>query len=138
MLQISIEARLRTRIDFLEEENRQLRERLAALTGSDCSASARVAFGFTESEALIFQMLMRCGVAPYTQLIDTVYLDRYGAPRDPEWALRAHVKRMRRRLNPHNVKVGTIYGVGFYMDDKTRAKCKSIIDTARPHNPDLT
>lgn len=131
MLQVSAESRLRARedrIDELREENRQLRERIAELTGANDAWAARKAFGLTDTEARVLMLIVRCGQAEYRHLEDSIWGEDDGCESDnPGGCIRSHVKRLRRKIRPHGVDIGTIYGFGFAMDEATRAKVRKIL-----------
>lgn len=123
--------RLHERIEELEEETRQLRAVIASLTGQDEAADARSVFGFTAAEASIFMMLTHCGRASYRQLEDAVYSNcRLEHILDPEWAIRSHVKRMRRKIRAFGVEVGTVYQFGYSMSEEMRHRARALIKQA--------
>lgn len=64
---------LRDRIEYLEEENRQLRQRLTAKDGEDFCLRAHRAFGLTKAEGRILAVLVRCGLAETSALYDALY-----------------------------------------------------------------
>jgi hypothetical protein len=123
--------RLRDRIELLQEENRQLRDRIARLTGRDDAAKSRLAFGLTDGEALIFCTILHCGLASYSTLIDVLWHDRdEDLPEEVECAVRSHVKRLRRRLRPYGVNIGTVYSIGVSMDEAMRARSRRIMEAS--------
>lgn len=119
---------LRTKYEMLEEENRQLRDRIAKLTGQDQRAAVRHVFGFTETEAGIFVTLLTCGVCEYDTLKSAAYSDHaLMTMENPEWALRAHMKRIRRQTRPFGIDFITLYGRGFEMSDGARERARSLL-----------
>lgn len=124
MLARSDEHRLRIRVEELEEENRQLRERLARATGRPMADRAREVFGLTLSEAVILVFLTRCGRASYTQLEDAIYAEtQIEAMDNTRGALRSHAKRLRRKIRPY-VDFTTVYSFGFEMSEEARVACR--------------
>lgn len=116
------------RIETLEEENRQLRAQIAALQGRDMLGKVRRAFGFTEAEGIIVCVLMRNRFATYETLQDAVYSDgRLCEMDDPSAALRAHMKRIRRKTRPHGVDFKTVYSMGFEMSEASFASARETV-----------
>ncbi len=110
----------RIRLECLEEENRQLRERIAELEGTNLIRQARLTFGMSATEALIFCLMYQGRVLDYGRLIEAVY-DVDDDQEDVNGAIRTHIKRLRRRIRPHGVDFKTIYGFGYEMDAKSHA-----------------
>lgn len=134
MLQVSAESRrprpsrLEDRIDELEEENRQLRERIAELTGINDTWAARQAFGLTDTEARVLLLIVRCGQAEYRHLEASIWDDLDGCASDnPPGCIRSHVKRMRKKIRPHGIDVETIYSFGYAISESSRARCRALI-----------
>ncbi|ESY89044.1 hypothetical protein X739_00685 [Mesorhizobium sp. LNHC220B00] len=129
--EVFTDRRARDRIEILEEENRQLKATIAKLTGRDDARLARKAFDLTEAEACIFMMLVTCGEAQYGQLQASIYTDRHlVALLDPDWAIRSHMKRIRRKTRPHGIDFGTVYGFGYAMSETCRTKARGILARA--------
>jgi DNA-binding response OmpR family regulator len=127
----STERELRDRIEVLEEQNRQLRTRLRALTGAGASLVYRRAFGLTASEATILGMLIRCGEATYNTLFEAVYADDdFCGLENPNCAVRTHIKRLRRKIRPHGIEFETVYGFGFAMSEEARAAARRKLEAA--------
>ena len=112
-------SRYSDRLEILEEENRQLRERIAKLEGRDEIEHARRVFGLTHSEAAMFVLLLRFGSAPYETMADAVYHGQ-DEPSDIDWALRTHMKRMRKKTRPLGIDFETVYSMGYRMSDEAR------------------
>lgn len=122
---------LRDRIEILEEENRQLKATIAKLTGVDIAEAARLALDLTEAEALIFGLLVHCGVATYGQIQSAIYdLDKLDTINDVGEAIRSHIKRIRKKLRPVGLNFSTIYSFGFEMDETCRAKARLVLARA--------
>lgn len=125
----SPEAKLRDRIEILEEENQQLRDKIAHITGKNDAWAARRAFGLTEAESFIFMMLVRCGQAEYRQLQESIYSDgRLEEIMDTDNAIRAHLKRIRRKTRKFGIDFETVYSFGYRMTEKARATARAILD----------
>ncbi|TPL40666.1 helix-turn-helix domain-containing protein [Mesorhizobium sp. B2-4-6] len=121
----------RDRIETLQEENRQLKATIARLTGRNDAKMARKVFGLTEAEASIVMMLVSCGEAEYGQLQASIYTDRDLVELlDPDWAIRSHMKRIRRKTRPHGIDFQTVYGMGYRMSEACRAKARAAIARA--------
>lgn len=131
-MNITIDHRaLRDRIEYLEEENRQLRERLASKDGDDFCTRAHRAFGLTKAEGRILAVLVRCGLAETSALYDALYgFNELDEPEKPNEAVRSHMKRMRRKLRPAGVEIETHYGFGFALGDEGRAAVRRAVEAA--------
>jgi DNA-binding response OmpR family regulator len=114
-------------LDEIEEENHQLRSRIAELTGQhekDRSACVRV-FRLTPAETTLFLMLVHRGTATHDHLKSSLFEgDKLGQLNDADEAVRSHAKRLRRKIRPHGLEFSTVYGFGFEMDDATRKRAK--------------
>lgn len=117
----------RVRIEILEEENRQLREKIAELTGRDIALVARCRLGLTQTEATIFAILVRCGMATHEQLRELIYEASEFDLLRPHEAVRSHMKRMRRRLRPIGLDVKTVYSMGYEMTEDMRCRAKKMV-----------
>jgi len=116
------------RMDVLEEENRQLKAMVAKLTGVDIASAARLSFDLTEAEALIFGLLVHCGVATYGQIQSAIYdIDKLDTINDVGEAIRSHIKRIRKKLRPLGLTFSTIYSFGFEMSDATRSRARAML-----------
>lgn len=128
MLHRNADARLRVDLDTLQEENIQLRERLDDLTGRSLATRARLLLGATKKESIILGLLVRCGFAAYSTLYDAIWdnLDE-DQPERPDLRTHSHVKRLRRRLRPHGIDLRAVYGEGYAMDERDRARCRQLL-----------
>jgi hypothetical protein len=118
-------------IEMLREENRQLREHIARLTGRDHKQAARRLFNLTDAEACIVMMLVTCGQAEYGALQDSIYSDRVlERIMDPDWAIRSHMKRIRKKTQPHGVYFETVYSYGYRMTEENRARARKLLEAA--------
>ncbi len=115
-------------IDMLREENRQLKDRIAEISGLSDVLLARQKYGLTDTEARIFLILVRRGSAEYDVIERAIYDDRdVEVPDGVNMAIRSHIKRMRRKLQKHGIDFETVYSLGFRMADKARSKAKQAI-----------
>lgn len=111
----------RIRISELEEENRQLKDRIARLRGNCDAVVSRDVLDLTECESVIFALLLHRGVAGYSLIEETLYSQtRLEVVEDPQLAIRCHVKRLRRKMRPHGFGFETIYGFGYGMTEECR------------------
>lgn len=117
----------RDRIEYLEEENRQLRDKIAELTGRDIAREARCKLGLTPSESAIFALLLRCGMATHDQLQALVYEEADVDLARPYEAVRSHMKRMRRRIRPLGIDFKTVYSMGYEMTEDNRVRARKLV-----------
>lgn len=116
------------RIEILEEENRQLKERIAKLSGHDDAEALQFLFGLTPTESQILALLVHRGSADYDQL-ELVSLpdDRGDRVEDINGAIRSHIKRIRRKVRPHGIDLTTVYEFGYTMSDEMRRATREMI-----------
>jgi DNA-binding response OmpR family regulator len=121
---VMLDTTTRDRIEFLEEENRWLRDKIARLEGRDETVRSRLSFGLTKYEAALFSLMLRCGHGTYDALADAIW-NGIDEPRDLFWAIRHHMKRLRKKLRPHGIDFETVYGIGYRMSDEARARARA-------------
>jgi hypothetical protein len=115
-------------LDELREENRQLRTRVARLTGYSDVALLRRTFRFTQKQAAIVCLLLNRGIAERSELLDVVYAPEELVMLDnTDFALGSLVKHIRRTLRAHGIDIDTYYALGFGMSDENRAKLRSML-----------
>lgn len=125
--------RLRERIECLEEENRQLRDRIGHLTGQyEKHREAAIAkFRLSPAEAVFFLMLVHRGAATHEQLRASLFSDeQYERISRIDEAVRSHAKRLRRKIRPQGLDFTTVYGFGFQFDEETRRLAKHRLEAA--------
>ena len=116
---------LRERIEFLEEENRQLR--------ADMVPTDPLFLGVLSPQ----QMALLKGVYAH-KVASYHYLDRLAetvppngryAGHEPE-KLRSKVAmyKLRKKLIKYGIKIGTWRGIGYYLDDENKAKLKELME----------
>jgi hypothetical protein len=119
--------------DEMEEENHQLRARIAELTGQtekDREACIK-AFRLTPTETTLFLTLVHRGAAPHELLKDTLFdADQIEKMEDVGESIRSHAKRLRRKIRSHGLEFSTVYGFGFEMDDYNRRLAKRRLESA--------
>lgn len=119
---------LRTKYEMLEEQNRQLQAHIARLTGQQDARRIRKAFNFTETEAKMVAALVHRGSCDYDTLKFLAYSDSdLLTIADPDWALRSHMKRIRRKTRPHGIDFVTVYGFGFEMVEEDRRAAQALM-----------
>ena len=113
--------------DVIEEENYQLRARIAELTGQeakDRDACIKI-FRLTPTETTLFLTLVHRGAAPHELLGNTLFNeDQLQKMEDVGESIRSHAKRLRRKIQPHGIDFSTVYGYGFEMDEAMRRRAK--------------
>jgi DNA-binding response OmpR family regulator len=81
----------------------------------------RTAFGLTESEAILLQILYE---KTNFVSIDTIMSALYGArPDAPHHSIvKVFVCKIRKKINPMGIDVMAAYGMGYQMNDEDKAK----------------
>jgi len=119
----------RIRMECLEEENRQLHERIAELEGGDIHRDARSAFGLTASQARIFCLLYRLRSVEYDYMMSAVYdMDSFDGE-DASECIRSHMKRLRAKVRPYGIDFKAVYGYGFEMSNEAHAAATLVLET---------
>ncbi len=132
-------APLRTITDH-EEQHRRDRERIAALEAEvdDLREQIRLLlaggvqewrppleFGLTGSEAAVLRALVgHDGVLTKQRMMDLVYADR---PNDEPQSkiIDVFVCKLRRKLKPYALEIGTVWGQGYQMDRVSAERLKT-------------
>lgn len=114
-------------IDMLQEENRQLRERIAKLEGGDDAARAIRVFRMSKRQATAFSMLLNRDADRWDLLSATHDDDRQMRLANPEWAINTLIKHMRKRLRAHGIDVESVYGFGYRMTEENRLRARQIM-----------
>ena len=104
--------RMRERIDYLEEENRQLREQLAP------PVALPREWRLTGMEETLFRHLVGRPVVSRASLMDALYSDRPAADIPSAKCLDVFVFKLRRKLAPHGVKIETVWRTGFRLAER--------------------
>lgn len=120
---------INSRIEQLEEENRQLRAKIADLSGLGLYERAREVFDITHRQATFLVLLLNRRTVSHSQATEAVYDDdKLDDLDDPYSAIRTIVKHLRRAIAPHGVRFRTVYGHGWEIDDWARQRA---LDTMR-------
>ena len=112
----------------LVEQVEALQERvkyLEALIGRDTHLPR--AWGLSPLEEKIVSYLYKHGFATKEQLIMTLWMDR-DEPEFAESNMKIHLSRARRKLEPLDIKIETIWGKGLEMPARSRAIIKQVLD----------
>ena len=107
--------RLRDRIDYLEEENRQLHERLAKYV------TLPTKWRLNRSEATVFGELISTSVVSKERIMDALY----GHRPDCDWPesgkiIDVHICNLRRKLKPFNVRIDTVHSRGWMLAEREK------------------
>lgn len=122
---------LPARVAELEEENRQLRKRIADLEGKPLLAAARRVFGASTKQAGLIVLLARRGEVSRAMCLDALYNDRqYAALEDPHKAISCVMKYVRRRLDTVAIKVSTVYGEGWSLTEEAQLKLRKLLEAS--------
>lgn len=109
---------LKERIDFLEEENRQLREMIGLDHDAGFVVAARAAFDATPTQARILQLLITGAVCRYELLMGVCGSD--GSTTENN--IKVQLSKLRAKLAPHDIWVKNQWGVGYSMASVHRSK----------------
>lgn len=116
------------RIEELEEEVRQLKERLAEMEGQQWHPAARRLFGATNKQAAFICLLAKRGDVTRSVCIDTVYaMSNYAGIDDGYQAISALTKQCRKHLRRFGMEVQTVYGRGWRISQETQAQLRQLI-----------
>lgn len=115
----STEITLRARVDFLEEENRQLKEMLGLDDDAGFCVAARDAFDATASQARILQVLVTTPVGRTEALIAACTpSDEYRSHNN----MKVQLSRLRCKLARHGIGIKNERGVGYSISAERRSK----------------
>ena len=105
---------LRERIDYLEEENRQLREELAPQVALPRD------WRLTGTEEKLFRHLIGRPVLTRASLMVALYADRPAGDVPSAKCLDVFVFKLRQKLAPHGVRIDTVWRTGFRLAERER------------------
>lgn len=116
---------LRERIEELEEEIRQLR---ADIVPTDDTFAGVL----TRQQVALLKSIRNRNVASY-QYIDQVlagqgYSGRGDGEETEQLRSKVSIYNLRQRLKPYGIEIKTWRGVGYYLDDKNKAKLKQLME----------
>lgn len=115
-------------LEILEEENRQLKERIEQLSGFGSAEALQYMFRLTPAESRVMALLVHRGSADHDRLENAAYTnDRVDEIGDVVLAIRSHIKRIRRKIRPHGLDIVTVFEFGYEMKDDARAAVRKMI-----------
>lgn len=113
----SAELSLRARVDFLEEENRQLREMIGLDEDAGFCVAARDVFDATAAQARILQVLVT-GVVCRSEALMSACSKGYPTSDNN---LKVQISRLRGKLGRHSITIQNEWGVGYSMSAAHRS-----------------
>ena len=99
------------RLEELEEENEELRQRVAALEAVLAPGQHENRYRLTAFEARLLASLAKGGLRTFEHLYQIIYSGRLDPP-DTK-TLKAHVWKLRQKLIPFGLDVRTVWGQGY-------------------------
>ena len=82
--------------------------------------SVPIEWGLTLTEARLFGLIRKVPVVRLERLRLALYADQADFPQDA--TMYAHICNIRRKLKPHGIRINTANGVGYWLDQETRAR----------------
>jgi hypothetical protein len=117
--------RLRDRIAEIEDELRELKQSVVKIEG----VLPKI---LSKQQSALLAAIMKLEIAPYSQLDyvteDNGKYDRYGGEMHQTLRTKVAVWKLRKKLKPYGIKIRTLRGVGYFMDDKNKAKLKQLME----------
>lgn len=111
-----LEAQLRERIEYLEEENRQLRQ---VQKDEQTILRYMVVFDVSRRNAMVLDQLMRrIGITNATDVV-------------AEGTLKVYIFSLRRKLARFNIFIHAMRGTGYRLTDENKARVRSLMDAAK-------
>lgn len=117
---------LRDRVEYLEEENRQLREIMGLDEDEGFLVAARAAFQTTKAQGRVLQVLVTGAVVRNEALM--LACTPTGEASDNN--LKVQLSRLRRKLGPYGLAVKNEWGVGYSMSPEHRVMAADIMASA--------
>lgn len=115
-------------IDMLREENRQLRDQIAKITGGDELVAISRAFCCSTLQARVIAYFVHRGEARRETLIDHCYpIERQIEYENPRLAIACLIKHVRKRLRKHGLELTTHYSLGWSMSEAHRSLARRIM-----------
>ena len=81
--------------------------------------------------AVIFCLLATRGFLMFEAMRDALYEGSAEWPEDVVGAVRTHVRRLRWAVSTHGVKILSVYGTGYRLDEASQAKAKELMRAAQ-------
>ena len=112
---------LQKRLDVVEAENDRLREEIAMLERVLMPEVALpVEWSLTGSERRVFLALLGRPQCTKDAIMAALYRD-LGQDEPAIKIVDVFICKLRKKLKPFGVSIGTVWGVGYYLSDETRA-----------------
>lgn len=105
---------LAERVEVLEHENNCLRSAI----GDGDKGWIPIKFKLSKSEAVMFDILTQRQVVSISSFYDALYFDRPNPPHSK--TVEVLINKLRNKLKPHGILIGTSWGRGYYLDTNTR------------------
>jgi DNA-binding response OmpR family regulator len=127
MLHVPNSDELRQRIEFLEVENLQLRRQLGIEPNNLFIRTAKDAFGVTNSQARVLQVLV-VGKVRSTDALMYAYAN--GGEYPSSGCLKVQISKLRTKLAAFGIKVRNERAVGYSMAEDDRARACELLEAA--------
>jgi two-component system cell cycle response regulator CtrA len=119
------------RLEAVEIENDMLREQVARLEElmGMTSIIAPIEFRLTPHEGRVFGVLMAREVATKDAIMASIYL----AQGKDEAAIKivdVFICKIRAKLKPFDIEIGTVWGTGYYLASSTKARIREMLSQA--------
>lgn len=115
------------RMAALEAEIRRLREIVANYENAlGADFGPHVALGLTATEARLVGLLVKHGSVTKDRIMSALYGLRSDVEEPDIKIVDVLVCKARRKLAGFGIKIGTIWGQGYSMDEASRARCRDI------------
>lgn len=110
------------RCELLEVENEYIRGQISLLRATTLNLSAKIYFGLTGSEFIIFNQLMKHQTLTREKLLHELYFDIDDAAE--EKIIDVFVCKLRAKLKTYSIKIETVRGEGYFipLEDKEKAR----------------
>ena len=119
------------RLEVVERENDELRERIAQLEGLlGFRTTTPIEFGLTGCEARVFGALLAREIATKSAIFAAVYANRSECDQAEPKIVDVFVCKMRRKLKPFGVDIKTAWGTGYYLDNETKKRVRAMMPAA--------
>jgi two-component system cell cycle response regulator CtrA len=116
----------------LEAENEDLRARIVRLEESmGARIEAPLEFRFTGQETKVFGILLKRELVTKVQALDALYGH---LPEQDEAEIKivdVFICRMRKKLEPFDIKIETVWGQGYRMPAASKATAQAMLDQSR-------
>lgn len=118
--------------DFVEsliEENRQLKEKIAELSGSCMVERAREVFKLGEKPAKLLALLAKRGTITRRQAIEACYEDaEIDRMEDSYQSIQQRLRDVRRALEPRGIIIERVYGTGWRVNPNTLSVLRAALE----------